>query len=176
MANFLPSFLVWEEDDHPPPLLLFSRGERQRPWPLSLLPSRMGMSMVMTTLPPFSGIEGQRPWPLLKRGMGMAMATLLTFSGIEGQRSLPLAHLPSRCGMGMTMTPLLFFSRGERQRPWPPAPLLLEEAEVMATCPPSLSMWDEGDLDPNPPFPQEERGRDHGLFPSFLLEEGWAWP
>ena len=72
------------------------------------------------------------------------------------------------------MALLLFSSRGERQRPWPPAHLLLEEAEVMATCPPSLSMWDEGDLDPNPPFPQEERGIDLGLFPSFLLEEGWV--
>ena len=23
---------------------------------------------------------------------------------------------------------------------------------------------------------QEERGRNHSLFPSFLLEWGWAWP
>ena len=119
------------------PLILLSTGERQRPWLLSLLPSRMGMGMAMTTLPHFSGIEGQRPWPLLKRGMGiamttlvhfsgirgmgMAMTTLLTFSGIGGQRSWPFADLPFHSGKRMTMTPLILSSRGEWQRQCPPA-------------------------------------------------------
>ena len=192
MASFPPSFskgdgrMAWATLYH------FS-GSRQKPWPLSIPPSRRGRAWDKDTPLPFPARRSR---------------ALLQVSSAEGQRPCPPLHLHSGMGMRLTMAKLFHFSRSEEQRPClpsllpssrgigsghgnAPTPPRIRGAETMANFPPCVfpSFLPEEGYDPSiTPFPipmtvfgithplpsgsftsQEEKGRGHGLLHSFTL-------